>query len=78
MPFKTTSYLSHKVTRRLPFVRLLAWGEAFKNSNEAWLAQLGTLLRRALSDLAESELGENGKQIARTDPRSWINQFVVL
>ena len=77
-PVKKSQFIGHLVTQRLPFVRLLAWGEAFKYSNAAWLEQLGTHLRRALANLAEGELGENGKQIARTDPRSWINQFVIL
>jgi hypothetical protein len=76
--FKRAQYLTHVVVERLPNVRLLAWGEAFKEANDVWLVQLGTKLRRALMELTEEELGENGKQIKETDPRSWINQFVVL
>ena len=47
-------------------------------SNKAWLQQLGTHLRRALSDLSVDDLGLNGAQISRTDPIEWINKFVVL
>ena len=54
-PFKRTQYLGHIVVERLPLVRLLAWGEAFKDSNAAWLEQLGTLLRLELADLEEVE-----------------------
>ena len=78
MPTKRTQYLSNAVSERLPCLRLLAWGEAFKEINEPWLVQLGTELRRAFADVGEDQLGDNGKELANTDPKSWINKFVVL
>ena len=76
-PFKKAQYLTHAVVQRLPNVRLLAWGEAFKETNCAWLQQLGTLLRKALFGLSEEELGLNGKEIAAWDPIDWINKYAV-
>ena len=66
------------VTEWLPSPRLLAWGEAFKCFNALWLEQLATKLRIALASLSENDLGENGKQLKREDPQSWINKFVVI
>ena len=77
-PFNKTNFLTFDVAERFPSSRLLAWGEAFKNSNSAWLKQLGVLLRQSLADLTDDDLGPNGTFFIETDPRSWLNQFAVL
>ena len=73
-----TSFLSCDVAEQFPSCRLLAWGEAFKNSNTTWLQQLGVLLRASLSDLTDDEIGKNGEFLIETDPRTWLNQFAIL
>ena len=66
------------MTKLLPAVRLVAWGEAFKETNASWLQQLGSLLRKALGVLGKEDLVQNGKEIMESNPSSWINHFVIL